>query len=66
MSQPLYYQLAGQLGYLTWPLFICAFLALMIILERLALILYEQPKRDRWLIQLRQQARSATLNSDNY
>ncbi|ACJ30650.1 MotA/TolQ/ExbB proton channel [Shewanella piezotolerans WP3] len=59
-SQPLYHQLSEQLGYLTWPLFICAFLALMIILERLALMLYELPKRDGWLAQLRQQARSAT------
>ncbi|WP_372031128.1 MotA/TolQ/ExbB proton channel family protein [Shewanella sp. 10N.286.45.A1] len=60
VSQPLYQQLAEQLGYLTWPLFICAFVALMIILERLALMLYELPKRDGWLTQLRQQARSAT------
>ncbi|WP_374702318.1 MotA/TolQ/ExbB proton channel family protein [Shewanella sp. GutCb] len=60
LSQPLYQQLSEQLGYLTWPLFICAFVALMIILERLALVLYELPKRDSWLTQLRQQARSAT------
>ncbi|ABV88644.1 MotA/TolQ/ExbB proton channel family protein [Shewanella pealeana] len=60
MYQPLYQQLIEQLGYLSWPLFICAFLGLMIILERLALLLYELPKRDSWLTQLRQQARSAT------
>ncbi|MDB2385851.1 MotA/TolQ/ExbB proton channel family protein [Shewanella sp.] len=60
MSEPLYQQLADQLGYLAWPLFICAFIALMIILERLALMLYELPKRDVWLTQLRQQARSAS------
>ena len=60
VSQPLYQQLAEQLGYLTWPLFVCAFVALMIILERLALMLYELPKRDAWLTQLRQQARGAT------
>ncbi|MGS0725666.1 MotA/TolQ/ExbB proton channel family protein, partial [Shewanella sp. 0m-11] len=60
MSQLLYLQLSEQLGDLTWPLIICAFVSLMIILERLALMLYELPKRDTWLTELRQQARSAT------
>ncbi len=60
MSQPLYLQLSEQLGYLTWPLFICAFLALLIILERLALLVNELLKRDVWLTELRQQTRSAT------
>ena len=54
MSQPLYLQLSEQLGYLTWPLFICAFLALLIILERLALLGNELLKRDVWLTELRQ------------
>jgi biopolymer transport protein ExbB len=60
MSQYLYQQLSQQLGYLTWPLLICAFLSLMIILERLALVIFEFPKRDTWLFQLRQQSKSAT------
>ncbi|MBR9728365.1 MotA/TolQ/ExbB proton channel family protein [Shewanella intestini] len=60
MSQPLYLQLCEQLGYLTWPLLICAFLALLIILERLALMANELLKRDAWLTELRKQTRSAT------
>lgn len=60
MSQPLYQQWSEQLGYLSWPLFICAFITLLITLERLALVLFELPKRDKWLAQLRAQARSAT------
>ncbi|WP_282166784.1 MotA/TolQ/ExbB proton channel family protein [Shewanella japonica] len=60
MSQPLYLQLSEQLGYLTWPLFICAFLASLIILERLALMANELLKRDAWLTELRKQTRSAT------
>ncbi|WP_394203124.1 MotA/TolQ/ExbB proton channel family protein [Shewanella waksmanii] len=60
MSQPLYQQWSEQLGYLTWPLFICAFICLLITLERLALVLFELPKRDKWLAQLRAQARTAT------
>ncbi|NRD73204.1 MotA/TolQ/ExbB proton channel family protein [Shewanella sp. VB17] len=60
MSHSLYHTLNEQLGYLTWPLFICAFIALMIILERLTLILFELPKRDPWLTQLKQNATTAT------
>ncbi|WP_110457387.1 MotA/TolQ/ExbB proton channel family protein [Shewanella algidipiscicola] len=60
MSHPLYHQLSEQLGYLTWPLFICAFLSSLIVLERLALLLFELPKRDTWLTQLRRQPKSAT------
>lgn len=60
MSHPLYQTLNEQLGYLTWPLLICAFITLMITLERLALILFELPKRDSWLAKLRQDAVTAT------
>jgi biopolymer transport protein ExbB len=60
MSHPLYQTLNEQLGYLTWPLLICAFITLMITLERLALILFELPKRDSWLAKLRQDAATAT------
>lgn len=60
MSQPLYVQLSQQLGYLAWPLFICAFLGLLIVLERLALVISEQLTRDTWLTDLRQQSLGAT------
>tara|TARA_R110002033_G_scaffold37722_3_gene76736 strand:- start:3612 stop:4352 length:741 start_codon:yes stop_codon:yes gene_type:complete len=60
MSHPLYVQLTQQLGYLAWPLFICAFLCLLIVLERLALVVSELLKRDAWLTDLRQQSLSAT------
>ena len=61
MSQPLYLELSQQLGYLTWPLFFCAFITLLIVLERFALIINELSKRDVWLTELRKQTRSATL-----
>ncbi|MGI2039648.1 MotA/TolQ/ExbB proton channel family protein [Shewanella frigidimarina] len=60
MSQPLYLQLSQQLGYLTWPLFFCAFIAIVIILERLTLMANELLKRDAWLTELRKQTRSAS------
>jgi biopolymer transport protein ExbB len=60
MSQSLYLQLSDQLGYLTWPMIICASLTLLIVLERVALIINELLNRDAWLTELRQQARSAT------
>ncbi len=60
MSHPLYQTLNEQLGYLTWPLLTCAFITLMITLERFALILFELPKRDIWLAKLRQDAATAT------
>lgn len=60
MYQPLYLHLSEQLGYLTWPLLICAFIALVITLERLALLANELLKRDVWLTELRQQTLSAT------
>ncbi|MBW8182483.1 MULTISPECIES: MotA/TolQ/ExbB proton channel family protein [Shewanella] len=60
MPHSLYHTLSEQLGYLTWPLFICAFITLMIILERLALMLFELPKRDTWLTKLREGTSSAT------
>jgi biopolymer transport protein ExbB len=41
MSLHLLPQLAQDLGLLTWPLLLCAFLALLICLERLALVLSE-------------------------
>ncbi|BAJ03531.1 MotA/TolQ/ExbB proton channel family protein [Shewanella violacea] len=59
MSVNLFTSLSEQLGPLTWPMFICAFIALMIILERLALVLFELPKRDTWLRGMRKQTRSA-------
>ncbi|MCW3172920.1 MotA/TolQ/ExbB proton channel family protein [Shewanella subflava] len=60
MSQSLYFQLSEQLGYLTWPLFICAFIAIVIIFERLTLMANELLKRDAWLTELRKQSRSAS------
>ncbi|MGL4221847.1 MAG: MotA/TolQ/ExbB proton channel family protein [Shewanella sp.] len=50
--------LHGQLGSLTWPLLICAFLALMICLERSALFLQQSaasisPKKQAWVKELR-------------
>ncbi|WP_144206764.1 MotA/TolQ/ExbB proton channel family protein [Shewanella donghaensis] len=60
MPQSLYLQLSEQLGYLTWPLLGCAFIASLIVLERFALIMNELTKRDHWLTELRQQTRSAT------
>lgn len=60
MSQSLYLQLSDQLGYLTWPMIICASLTLLIVLERVALIINELFTRDKWLTELRQQAVSAT------
>lgn len=50
--------LQAQLGILTWPLLLCAFLALMILLERTAMFLQQTvlallPKKQRWLNDLR-------------
>ena len=59
MSVNLFTSLSEQLGPLTWPMFICAFIALMIILERLALVIFELPKRDTWLTGLRKQSRTS-------
>ncbi|MPY23600.1 flagellar motor protein MotA [Shewanella psychropiezotolerans] len=59
MSVNLFTSLSEQLGPLTWPMFICAFIALMIILERLALVIFELPKRDTWLRGLRKQSRTS-------
>ena len=59
MSVNLFTSLSEQLGPLTWPMFICAFIALMIILERLALVISELPKRDTWLRGLRNQSRTS-------
>ncbi|AQS39980.1 outer membrane transport energization protein ExbB [Shewanella psychrophila] len=59
MSVTLFTSLNEQLGPLTWPMLICAFIALMIILERLALVMFELPKRDTWLSELRKQTRTA-------
>ncbi|NRB25441.1 MotA/TolQ/ExbB proton channel family protein [Shewanella sp.] len=59
MSVNLFTSLSEQLGPLTWPMFICAFIALMIILERLALVIFDLPKRDIWLSELRQQSRTS-------
>lgn len=59
MSVNLFTSLSQQLGHLTWPMFICAFIALMIILERLAMVIFELPKRDTWLGTLRKKTQSA-------
>jgi len=53
MSPNLFTTLNEQLGVLTWPLLLSAFISLMIILERLALIISELPRRDAWLVEIR-------------
>ncbi len=59
MPVNLFTSLNEQLGPLTWPMFICAFIAIMIILERLALVIFEWPKRDIWLKDLRKQTKAS-------
>ncbi|WP_088210338.1 MotA/TolQ/ExbB proton channel family protein [Shewanella sp. Shew256] len=59
--------LQAQLGALTWPLLICAFIALMICLERSALFLQQSfasmsPKKQAWVKTLRQS--DAKANSE--
>ncbi|MCL1124533.1 MotA/TolQ/ExbB proton channel family protein [Shewanella surugensis] len=52
MNDSLYQSLNQALGSLTWPLGICAFITFMIILERLALLIYELSKNNKALTQL--------------
>ncbi len=53
MELSLYESLHQQLGDLTWPLLICAFLTLMILLERFAILLPSLFRRQSWLGELR-------------
>ncbi|BCV55287.1 MotA/TolQ/ExbB proton channel family protein [Shewanella algae] len=53
MELSLYQSLHQQLGDLTWPLLICAFLTLMILLERFAILLPSLFRRQSWLGELR-------------
>ncbi|MCS6127876.1 flagellar motor protein MotA [Shewanella baltica] len=60
--------LQTQLGVLTWPLLLCAFLALMICLERSALFLHQTllsiwPKKQAWVTSLRQSRSTATTEN---
>jgi biopolymer transport protein ExbB len=60
--------LQTQLGVLTWPLLLCAFLALMICLERSALFLHQTvlsilPKKQLWLKTLRQSKSAPSSDS---
>ncbi|MGI2165436.1 MotA/TolQ/ExbB proton channel family protein [Shewanella oncorhynchi] len=60
--------LQTQLGVLTWPLLLCAFLALMICLERSALFLHQTllsiwPKKQAWVKALRQSSSTATTEN---
>lgn len=57
--------LESQLGILTWPLLLCAFLALMILLERTAMFLQQTvlallPHKQQWLKDLRRNHAPAT------
>jgi biopolymer transport protein ExbB len=45
MSLHLLPQLEQDLGLLTWPLLLCAFIALLVALERIALVISERPRR---------------------
>ena len=60
--------LQTQLGVLTWPLLLCAFLALMICLERSALFLHQTllsiwPQKQAWVKALRQSRSAATTEN---
>ena len=62
--------LHSQLGVLTWPLLLCAFLAFMICLERGALFLHQTllslwPKKQAWVKTLRQSSSIATTDNIN-
>ncbi|WP_299008068.1 MotA/TolQ/ExbB proton channel family protein [uncultured Shewanella sp.] len=47
MNDSLFESLNHALGHLTWPLGLCAFITLMIILERMAFVLYDLLKRKK-------------------
>lgn len=62
--------LQTQLGVLTWPLLLCAFLALMICLERSALFLHQTllsilPQKQAWIKNLRRSTSTATTENIN-
>lgn len=62
--------LQTQLGVLTWPLLLCAFLALMICLERSALFLHQSvlailPKKQAWVKNLRDSRSQPNTDSVN-
>lgn len=62
--------LHSQLGVLTWPLLLCAFLALMICLERSALFLHQSalvilPKKQAWVKNLRSSTSLPNTDSVN-